>query len=555
MTERQKRRIKNRRKQMIKKYTMIVAAALVIAAAALSVRFFTVDEVSAASSNSTDKEQTIADNVTIGGIDVSGDNASEAEAAIASYVAETGEREITLKSEDGEVKVKASDLGLSADADDAIKKALAYGRSGNLIQRFKDAKAIESGESKDFPMTLNVDADTTSKYLKDNQSSLVSEPVNASLIRENGQFTIKKGKEGHKIKIADSVAAIQNFAAEDFAEGSDEVSLVTKTLEPEGTEEELSQVTDVLGSFSTDFSSSSAARANNVTNGASKLNGITLYPGEQLSVADTLNPMTAENGYEQAPSYENGTTVLTYGGGICQVSTTLYNAVIRAELQVDERYAHSMPVHYVELSDDAAIAGDIKDFKFTNNQDYPIYIEGYTSGGVIYFNIWGKETRDADRTVDFESETVEEEDPEVKYTADPEAELGTITQVNAGSKGYVARLWKIVSENGKEVSREVFNNSTYIKSDTTYAVGTKSDDKDAVAKLEAAIATNDEDKITAAAAKAKAEASEKDSKKKDDDKKKSDDDSSKSDDKSSDSSKSDSSNSSSSKSDSSKSDD
>lgn len=94
---------------------------------------------------------------------------------------------------------------------------------------------------------------------------------------------------------------------------------------------------------------------------------------------ETVAPFTAENGYAMAGSYLNGEVVDSMGGGICQVSTTLYNAVLRAELEVVERSPHSMTVHYVELSEDAAIAGTYKDFKFKNSTDYPIYIEGYTT--------------------------------------------------------------------------------------------------------------------------------------------------------------------------------
>lgn len=109
--------------------------------------------------------------------------------------------------------------------------------------------------------------------------------------------------------------------------------------------------------------------AANVENGASLINGTLLYPGDSFSVYSKVAPFTADNGYHLAGSYSNGQTVQTYGGGICQVSTTLYNAVLRAELNVTERSNHSMTVHYVPLSADAAISGTDKDLKFTNNLD------------------------------------------------------------------------------------------------------------------------------------------------------------------------------------------
>ena len=134
------------------------------------------------------------------------------------------------------------------------------------------------------------------------------------------------------------------------------VELAAEVTKPQGSEEELSKVKDVLGTFSTNYASSAAGRKANIANGSKKINGSVIYPGEEFSVYQTVAPFNADNGYKLAGAYENGTTVDAYGGGICQVSTTLYNAVIRAELEVTERSGHSMIVGYVDPSADAAIA-------------------------------------------------------------------------------------------------------------------------------------------------------------------------------------------------------
>ena len=139
--------------------------------------------------------------------------------------------------------------------------------------------------------------------------------------------------------------------------------------------------------------------------------------------------MTAAGGYELAGAYENGQTVQSYGGGVCQVSTTLYNAVLKAELEVTQRSNHSMIVTYVKPSMDAAIAGDYKDLKFVNNLDAPIYIEGYTVGKDIYFNIYGQETRPSNRKVTYESEVVSEEDPGTQFVATGDA-VGSISSIS-----------------------------------------------------------------------------------------------------------------------------
>lgn len=123
-----------------------------------------------------------------------------------------------------------------------------------------------------------------------------------------------------------------------------------KEEQPSVTEADLSTIQDELGSFSTD--AGGGERWKNLKNGVEKLNGTVVMPGEQISVHDVTAPYDEEHGYVQAGSYENGQVVDTYGGGICQVSTTLYNAVLFSELKVVKRYPHSMLVSYVPPSRD-----------------------------------------------------------------------------------------------------------------------------------------------------------------------------------------------------------
>ena len=196
------------------------------------------------------------------------------------------------------------------------------------------------------------------------------------------------------------------------------------------------------------------------------------------------------------PAFTMGGT----GGGICQVSTTLYVAVLKAELEVTERYSHSMIVHYVDPSMDAAIAEGLKDLKFINNTDAPIYIEASADGSTLHFAIYGHETRDPNRTVRYESETTSTEDPTPSLTEDANASFGTIEQTSYGYQGSTARLWKIVNDNGNETKEQV-NSSTYRMTSDVYTVGTKTDNAAARAEMQAAIAANDLAKAKEVAAK------------------------------------------------------
>ena len=309
--------------------------------------------------------------------------------------------------------------------------------------------------------------------LENQCASFNQEAVDAGLTRENGQFVVHDGTPGTVIDEAASADKILSVLSDDWKGQNLTIALDMKTEQPRGSAQELAEVKDLLGTFTTSYPNSGEARCTNIANACGFIDGTVVYPGQEFSVLKTITPFTAENGYELAGSYLGSQVVDSFGGGICQVSTTLYNAVIRAELQVDERHNHSLVVGYVDLSDDAAIAESSgMDFKFTNTLDCPVYLEGTISGKSITFNIYGKETRDPGRKVSFESETLETVEPEGEavYT-DSTQPVGTITYT-AAHTGYRAQLWKVVTENGKEVSREVFNRSTYNMAPKSCTVGT-----------------------------------------------------------------------------------
>ena len=163
--------------------------------------------------------------------------------------------------------------------------------------------------------------------------------------------------------------------------------------------------------------------------------------------------------------------------------------VLLSELEVTERSNHSMIVTYVDPSADAAIAGTAKDFKFVNNLEHPIYIEGVTENKKVTFTIYGVETRPSNREVVYESKVLSKTVPEgEKVVADGGQPIGFV-DVQSAHIGYVAELWKIVKEDGEEVSREQVNKSTYKASPRTATVGTASADPNASAAVNAAIAT------------------------------------------------------------------
>ena len=326
--------------------------------------------------------ETILKGVSIDKLDVSGMTREEALAALESYEKNLGGQSIKLGIGDNVIEAKLSDLGVTFDNEDLVDEAIGVGHAGNIVKRYKDQKDLQHS-GKTFPLSWQTNEDTVRTYVENNCIKYDKKAQNASLTRENGAFNFVAGTEGLELNVDSAVRTISDYLENSWTSDNTEVlNLETQVTEPEGSAEELANIKDLLGSFTTSFSTSGSNRCKNVSSGASHINGTVLYPGEEFSAYETVSPFTETNGYAMAGSYLNGEVVDSMGGGICQVSTTLYNAVLRAELNVTERSPHSMTVHYVDLSEDAAIAGTYKDFKFVNSTEYPIYIEGcllYTS--------------------------------------------------------------------------------------------------------------------------------------------------------------------------------
>lgn len=257
------------------------------------------------------------------------------------------------------------------------------------------------------------------------------------------------------------------------AQGGGSISSEETPKNP-GSDAELT-LDQVLGQYTTTYQSSTESRKKNIENAAKKINGTSILPGESFSCYEALKPISEENGYAVAGSYEDGKIVSSVGGGICQVSTTLYNAVLGAELEVTERHAHSMTVSYVDLSRDAAIAGDYLDLCFTNTLEYPVVIKATAKDGRLTFAILGEETRDKlIRKVEFKTVTIKEiKPPKNVITYDKTKPKSYVKVTQAAHTGYEAELYKIIYLNGEEIDRIKINKSIYEASPQYTTVGTR----------------------------------------------------------------------------------
>ena len=490
---------KRRAKEVAKKKKMIAigGAAAAIIVVAFGAVYFTLS----AAVNKVPAD-TICDNVYIETVDVSGMKAEEAKVAVEQKIAEYQGMSVSLTAEEATVDVTLTELGFGFEnVDKLVEKAVSYGKEGNVFSRYSKMKALED-EKKVFDATYAVNEETVGTVIDEKIPELENGAKDATITRSNGDFVITDEEKGVTIDSTESVKAINEYFNKEWNRENGTIELVTKIDEPKVTRADLEQITDKLGTYSTSFGTG-GSRGKNIQNAASRINGIVLMPGEVMSASDSMGSRNAENGYYEAGSYENGEVVQSYGGGVCQVSTTLYNAVLKAELEVTERYAHSMLVDYVKPSMDAAISEGYKDLKFKNNTDTPIYVEGGTYNGTLYFTIYGKETRASNRTVKYESETLSTTPASQKFVATSDS-IGTLKKTSSGHTGMKAQLWKVVYEDGVEVSRDKVNTSSYAMSGETWAVGTATDNAGAKSIVTSAISSQNKSTIQKAISEAKA---------------------------------------------------
>ncbi len=441
------------------------------------------------------------ENIYIGPIEVSGLTAQEAQVVLEEHLQKMQNIKMTMKVGEKGADVILGDAELNySEMNQTIKEAIGYGKTGNLLQRYRAIKALQK-EKKVLKENLVLNEDILKDVIKEKAVPLANHAVDATIEKSGTGFTITEEKEGKTIAVNKSVEAIVKYLNGKWKYEDFSIDLVQKKEKPGIKAADLESIQDELGTFSTD--AGGGERWKNLETGVGKVNGTVLLPGEEASVHALTAPYDEEHGYVAAGSYENGQVVESYGGGICQVSTTLYNALLYAEVEIVKRYPHSMLVSYVEPSRDAAIAGDYKDLVFKNNYDTPIYIAGeIDSANRLTFKVYGKEVRKENRKVEYESETISTDNYGVTYKEDPEASLGSQRYGGSPHSGREAKLWKVVYEDGKEVSREAINSSNYQRSDQIIYIGTKSDNAAAASLVRTAIGSQDAGKINAAIAEA-----------------------------------------------------
>ncbi|MDO5522229.1 MAG: VanW family protein [bacterium] len=422
-------------------------------------------------------ENSICENVYIDTLNIGSMTKEQAKEALDAYVGQLKETKVTITINGKEVNTTLDKLGLTVDEQNYIDEAMDAGKTGSLVKRYLDLRKIKS-EKLVFTLAFTMNENNIDKVMKKCQKYDI-DPKNSVLTREDGKFVATESESGIVLSAEKTKQAL-NEAIKNWNR-TDAITLeaVVEETEAKITKEKALLCDTILGTFSTSYASSSANRKMNVENGAARIDGTVLYPGEEFSASTAMGPYEESNGYALAGSYSNGKTVESFGGGVCQVSTTLYNALLLAEMDITERFNHSMTVSYVKPSMDAAISGNYKDLKFKNNTDAPVYVQAYTSGGRLHFTIWGHETRAKNRKVEYVSEVTSYIEPGNDVITEDPTKPTTYHKVESNAhQGCKASLYKVVYIDGVEQSREQVNFSSYAAAPNYITVGTMEEKKE-----------------------------------------------------------------------------
>lgn len=479
--------------------------------------------------------ETIFSGISIQGIDVSNLTIDEAKKKVSSIIGNHISEEISLQHNNFQTVILPEQFGVSFDVDSAVEQAYSIGKSDSLIKNNytilslllknynispsinydedllnslidsinaqlpdrvvnsgysidgtnliitsgKDGILISSSDLKDEILSFLNDISSKNETINIPVNNVGAEPINLDAIYKDifklpvdasyttNPYVVYPSSNGldFAISMEEAKAIISNQ--------QDEYTIPLKITYPNVTTNQIGNEAfpDLLSQFSTSFTSSGYNRSNNIILSSAKLNGLVLMPGEEFSYNQAVGQRTRAAGFREAGAYSNGKVVQEVGGGICQVSSTLYNAVLYANLEIVERTNHYFNPGYVKAGLDATVSWGGPDFRFRNNRNYPIRIVTDTSGKKLKVYIYGLKTDD-DCTVVLDPRCISSVPYKTTYQNDASLATGETRVISSGSNGCKTATYKYVyDKNGTLISSECISRDTYSPHNKVVAVG------------------------------------------------------------------------------------
>ncbi len=410
--------------------------------------------------------------VFVDGIHVGDMTLEEAEAALSANGGQLQNAfSVTVAIGDRTWTVDPSNVPASRNLGNVLQKAYAYGRTNTTAihttmrtpfrERTNQAIALRTN-GVNLTTTASYDHDAVRAIVADIAAYVTRPPVDAqiqSFDYATRTFTFTASQPG--VTLDQDLLYQQLTAALDRWESGVTVTVAPVVVEPAVTTEQMAQNFTLIAAYTTE-TTRDANRNTNIDLACQAINGTALMPGETFSFNQATGQRTTDKGYKSAGAIAAGQSIEEVGGGICQVSSTLFNAVARANLEIVSRSPHAWPSTYVNIGEDATVNWPNLDFQFRNNTQSPIFIITYYSDRKMSAEIWGMSLGEG-VTIDLESVIVKTMDPplDIKYVLNPNLEYGSSKTTVKARTGYVVETYMVWYQNGKEIKRELLHKSTY----------------------------------------------------------------------------------------------
>ena len=414
------------------------------------------------------------DGIVIDGVDVSGLSIDEATRRLAQKdEARRRDLSVTIVCEGRQWTLTADEMDYGSNYLSVARHAYQIGRGGSLEERYAAISQTRS-ENVSYSVSYGYDKTLLKAAVEAVASEMTVEAVDArvaSFDPATRAFSFSGGKEGWRVDSEELYHRVA--AAVNARDGASTVEAVRQRVKPNVTAQEMMDRYGEISSALTNASSSSGNRLSNIRLALSMINGKRVGPGETFSFNGTVGQRTTQRGFKLAGAYENGVNTEQVGGGICQVSTTLFNAAVKANMTLVERSPHSKPVAYVDKGKDAAVDWPGTDLKFRNDTSEPVYISAWLSNDKrVHVNIYGKKL-EGGMYIRVEAQTTKTISPgedRISYTSDLPA--GETRVASAARYGYRAEAYKIYyNAAGQEVRRELLCKSSYAPAAAVIEVG------------------------------------------------------------------------------------
>lgn len=410
----------------------------------------------------------VLNGVRVGGVEVGGLRTQVASQKLAEHFDPLLTKKVVLSYNNRSFSVVLNALGIHPDYQRSAVNAYRIGRRGDLWNRIRERFRVYR-HGADLPLSFNHNEQALDSFYRILEASFAVEPVRTVVyVDAAGKVSYTQSKDGKAIDRARLTRMLEEALVRPEVNF---IEIPVNVVKPWLSEADVERwgLNTVLGMYSTRFNPTLTDRVHNLKVASNAINNVILYPGQNFSFNTWVGPRLSETGYKEAPVVVEGELVPGIGGGVCQVTSTLYNAVLLANMKVVTRYNHSIPITYVPMGRDATVVYGGLDFIFENNLKTPVLLVAMVEASTLRVAVLGK--KQGWKEVFLETEVLEKYPYQTKEEYDPSLGEEERVKVQDGRDGFKVALYRTVTYEGGRLDRQLVNTSVYPSRAEKYKTG------------------------------------------------------------------------------------